>query len=73
MPFNNLGDAGLTSYAARWTGCDWKQVFPSEGAAEASIRSLKKRGLCREDRIHAYYCKRHGGWHTGHRATTEVD
>lgn len=48
-------------------GCA-KTAFKSQGLAEASIRSLVKRGLDRPEHglIRAFRCPRCRLWHTGH-------
>jgi hypothetical protein len=47
--------------------CD-KAKHPSLGAAEAHVRSLKRRDLDRpeEGLLRPYWCGRCAAWHTGH-------
>lgn len=51
-------------------GCRGKARHMSKGAADASIRSLQRRGLDEPDRgeLRAYFCVRCRTWHVGHRA-----
>jgi len=49
----------------RPAGCR-KHPHDSKGAAEAQARSIKRRGLQRNNRIHAYRCPDCGRYHVGH-------
>jgi hypothetical protein len=47
--------------------CVKKERHTSEGAAQAALRSLLRRGLATDPaRIHVYRCPHCDGWHTGH-------
>jgi hypothetical protein len=46
--------------------CWPKEQHESEGAARAAMRSLQKRNLEKNERLHPYECPHCGKWHTGH-------
>ena len=49
-------------------GCFNKVRYPSEGAANAAVRSSDRRAETqRGGPLNAYKCPRCLGWHTGHR------
>ena len=67
---NPLADAlikaGFAPPRARpW--CDNKTRHKSQGAADAQLRSLKKRGIVYgEETLNSYRCYTCGFWHVGH-------
>ncbi len=47
--------------------CWPKEQHKTQGAAEAQLRSITRRGLEKDlDRIHTYYCPTCHTWHVGH-------
>lgn len=44
--------------------CHSKRTFRTEDAARAAVRDMKRR-VADADRLHAYRCDRHHGWHVG--------
>lgn len=62
---NRLQDApGLRRLARK---CWPKEQHRTQGAAEAAMRSLLKRGLEKDaEKLHAYLCPFCKFWHTGH-------
>jgi hypothetical protein len=67
-----LSDAGTSASAGRLSLAllgHRKRQHRSQGAAEAAIRSLIKRGLHRPEdgALNSYHCPRCLRWHVGHR------
>jgi hypothetical protein len=54
---------GLRALARR---CFPKEQHTTRGKAEAQMRSLLKRDLHKNERLHVYECPHCGAWHVGH-------
>lgn len=62
-----FGSLGKVEGNAFERGCEGKQPYPSEAAAEAGLRFLQKEGALRtNDGMAVYRCQFCQEWHFGH-------